>query len=64
VVRIQFFRTAFEPRSRPASSTISGYDQYGFNTDPLPGAYQYGNPWVCFVSTNAVIQQLRSATTG
>jgi Carboxypeptidase regulatory-like domain len=37
VVRLQFFRTAVRTAQPAASSTISGYDQYGFNTDPTTG---------------------------
>ena len=37
VARIQFFRTAVRTAQPSASSTISGYDQYGFNTDPTTG---------------------------
>ena len=34
VARVQFFRTAVKTAQPSASSTISGYDQFGFNTDP------------------------------
>jgi len=37
VVRLQFFRTAVRTAQPAASSTISGYDVYGFNTDPTTG---------------------------
>ena len=37
VVRLQFFRTAVRTAQPAASSTISGYDKYGFNTDPTTG---------------------------
>jgi hypothetical protein len=37
VVRLQFFRTAVRTAQPAASSTISGYDTYGFNTDPTTG---------------------------
>jgi hypothetical protein len=37
VVRLQFFRTAVRTAQPDASSTISGYDVYGFNTDPATG---------------------------
>ena len=37
VVRLQFFRTAVRTAQPAASSNISGYDQYGFNTDPATG---------------------------
>jgi hypothetical protein len=37
VVRLQFFRTAVRTAQPLASSTISGYDKYGFNTDPTTG---------------------------
>jgi hypothetical protein len=37
VARIQFFRTAVKTAQPSASSTISGYDQFGFNTDPATG---------------------------
>ena len=37
VARIQFFRTAVRTSQPSASSTISGYDQFGFNTDPTTG---------------------------
>ena len=37
VVRLQFFRTAVRTAQPSASSAISGYDQYGFNTDPTTG---------------------------
>jgi hypothetical protein len=37
VVRLQFFRTAVRTAQPAASSTISGYDTYGFNTDPATG---------------------------
>ena len=37
VARLQFFRTAVRTAQPAASSTISGYDQYGFNTDPTTG---------------------------
>jgi hypothetical protein len=37
VVRIQFFRTAVRTAQPAASSTIPGYDVYGFNTDPTTG---------------------------
>jgi hypothetical protein len=37
VVRLQFFRTAVRTAQPSASSTISGYDKYGFNTDPTTG---------------------------
>jgi hypothetical protein len=37
VVRILFFRTAVHTAQPSPSSTISGYDQYGFNTDPTTG---------------------------
>jgi hypothetical protein len=37
VVRLQFFRTAVRTAQPAASSTISGYDVYGFNTDPATG---------------------------
>lgn len=37
VVRLQFFRTAVRTAQPVASSTISGYDKYGFNTDPTTG---------------------------
>jgi Carboxypeptidase regulatory-like domain len=36
-VRLQFFRTAVRTAQPAASSTISGYDVYGFNTDPATG---------------------------
>jgi len=37
VVRLQFFRTAVRTAQPAASSNISGYDVYGFNTDPTTG---------------------------
>ena len=37
VARIQFFRVAIRTAQPAASSTISGYDIYGFNTDPATG---------------------------
>jgi hypothetical protein len=37
VVRLQFFRTAVHTAQPSASSTIPGYDQFGFNTDPTTG---------------------------
>jgi hypothetical protein len=37
VVRIQFFRTAVRTAQPSAASKISGYDVYGFNTDPTTG---------------------------
>ncbi len=37
VVRIQFFRTAVRTSEPSASSKISSYSQYGFNTDPTTG---------------------------
>jgi carboxypeptidase family protein len=37
VVRLQFFRTAVRTAQPDASSTISGYDKFGFNTDPTTG---------------------------
>jgi Carboxypeptidase regulatory-like domain len=37
VVRIQFFRTAVRTAQPSAGSAISGYDVYGFNTDPTTG---------------------------
>ena len=37
VVRLQFFRTAVRTSQPSAASTISGYDVYGFNTDPANG---------------------------
>jgi hypothetical protein len=37
VVRLQFFRTVVRTAQPAASSTISGYDVYGFNTDPTTG---------------------------
>ncbi len=37
VVRLQFFRTAVRTSQPSAASTISGYDVYGFNTDPATG---------------------------
>ena len=37
VARIQFFRTAVRTAQPSSSSTISGYDKYGFNTDPTTG---------------------------
>ena len=37
VVRLQFFRTAVRTAQPAASSDISGYDVYGFNTDPTTG---------------------------
>jgi len=37
VARVQFFRTAVKTAQPSASSTISGYDQFGFNTDPASG---------------------------
>jgi hypothetical protein len=37
VVRLQFFRTVVRNAQPAASSTISGYDVYGFNTDPTTG---------------------------
>jgi len=37
VARLQFFRTAVRTAQPDASSTISGYDVYGFNTDPASG---------------------------
>jgi hypothetical protein len=37
VVRLQLFRTAVRTAQPAASSNISGYDQYGFNTDPTTG---------------------------
>jgi Carboxypeptidase regulatory-like domain len=37
VVRLEFFRTAVRTAQPSASSTISGYDKYGFNTDPTTG---------------------------
>ena len=37
VARIQFFRTAVRTAQPSASSTISCYDQYGFNTNPATG---------------------------
>jgi hypothetical protein len=37
VVRLQFFRTAVRTAQPDASSTISGYDKFGFNTDPATG---------------------------
>ncbi len=37
VARFQFFRVAVRTAQPAASSTISGYDIYGFNTDPANG---------------------------
>jgi Carboxypeptidase regulatory-like domain len=37
VARIQFFRTATKTSEPSASSKISSYGQYGFNTDPTTG---------------------------
>jgi Carboxypeptidase regulatory-like domain len=37
VARIQFFRTAVRTSQPSASSKISSYSQYGFNTDPTTG---------------------------
>jgi hypothetical protein len=37
VVRLQFFRTAVHTAQPSASTTISGYDKFGFNTDPTTG---------------------------
>jgi hypothetical protein len=37
VARIQFFRTATRTSQPSASSKISSYSQYGFNTDPTTG---------------------------
>jgi carboxypeptidase family protein len=37
VARFQFFRVAIRTAQPAASSTISGYDIYGFNTDPANG---------------------------
>jgi Carboxypeptidase regulatory-like domain len=37
VARISFFRTAVHTAQPSASSTISSYSQYGFNTDPAAG---------------------------
>ena len=37
VARIQFFRTTLHTAQPSASSTISGYDKFGFNTDPANG---------------------------
>src|ERR1051325_9854322 len=37
VVRFQFFRTAVRTAQPDASTSISGYDTYGFNTDPTTG---------------------------
>jgi len=37
VARIQFFRTATKTSQPSASSKISSYSQYGFNTDPTTG---------------------------
>jgi hypothetical protein len=37
VARFQFFRDAERTAQPAASSTISGYDVYGFNTDPANG---------------------------
>jgi hypothetical protein len=37
VVRLQFFRSAVRTAQPAASSSISGYDVYGFNTNPATG---------------------------
>jgi hypothetical protein len=37
VARIQFFRTAVRTSQPSTSSKITGYDQFGFNTDPTTG---------------------------
>ena len=37
VARLQFFRTAVRTAQPAGSSTIKGYDQFGFNTDPTTG---------------------------
>jgi hypothetical protein len=37
VFRLQFFRTAVRTAQPSASSSISSYSQYGFNTDPATG---------------------------
>ena len=37
VARVQIFRTATRTAQPSASSKISGYDQFGFNTDPTTG---------------------------
>ena len=37
VVRLQFFRTAVRTAQPSDSTSISGYDQFGFNTDPTTG---------------------------
>jgi hypothetical protein len=37
VVRLQFFRTAVRTAQPSTGSSITGYDVYGFNTDPATG---------------------------
>ena len=56
VARIQFFRSAVRTAQPAASSAISDYGQYGFNTDPTTGGLvNSGPPRIPFLPATLVL---------